>query len=849
MRENFCRQLRLSVHGFALSIVIVLGNHAICMFSSPVLADEQVVSGAENVKVLVGVGGIGRFLSNRWGMTKATITNRGESPVSNLIVVTPAGTGGLQYARQIEVPAKVAFDSVWPVRLSNAEVNGITEFQFLHFPGGEDDGVIRHQQYENEIPTFPGMTKAGPTGLSAWMGETSGVEASHDAIQFLLRAMRFNRTGDQNLVSIQARNLTDRSECLDPLDTLTISESQLTQFPKACEAIRLWVQRGGRLLIMLDSTGPEVVDLLLGECLPLTVVGETTTNAVQLELNPDYPMDRYPVRAVNREFDEPVRYVRVIPEVGETIWSVDNWPVAIRVPLGRGCVVVTTISPDVFVEEKFNRADDTPPYALIASSRRMQESLFNPRVAPLISESAAAQQSAAMIGYEIPSRRAAFLFLTLFPVSLLLVGTLLQRRAGGERLVWVLPALAVLSAVPSIAFGLRVRAIAPATVIEASVIQSSAGQSGLASDGFATVYVPAPTDLSMSSDSGSRLDIPVDNANRDYRRLIWTGPDENVWTHLKQPAGLRTFPVESIRRPESAWQAVATFDEQGIVGQLLSDDPAAAADVMLAGTGLDRLSISVNAEGKFRGTASDLLPPGRFVKSTLISDEQRYRAALLESVFDNANRSELFPAEVSLLFWDGKPHSALQIADQEARRKQMVLVAQSIQLRSPQAGQLITIPSPLLPFRSVATSLGGFGSAFNNSQQQWVAQESAGEILLRYQIPMVCVPLEPESADVELLIRAASRVVTVHAGGSDQREEVARISSPLGTHSIMIPSRLIQDSCLNGHLFLGITVSDLDASMKSDTMTGEQDDSWKIERVSLTLKGRWRPPGPSPAAN
>jgi hypothetical protein len=237
------------------------------------------------------------------------------------------------------------------------------------------------------------------------------------------------------------------------------------------------------------------------------------------------------------------------------------------------------------------------------------------------------------------------------------------------------------------------------------------------------------------------------------------------------------------------------------------------------------------------------------MKSTLISDEQRYRTALLESIFTNSNRIEPFPAEVSLLFWEGRQAPALQISDQQARRKQMVLVAQTIKLRPPEAEQLITIPSPLLPFRSIATSSGGFGSAFNNAQQQWVPQESAGVILLKFQIPAVCVPLEVESADVELLIRAASRVVTVESGKHDQLEEVARLTSPLGTHSISIPDRLIQDSCLLGHLFLSINVSDLDDSMKSDTMTGEQDDSWKIERVSLTLRGRRKPGGQSSPAN
>jgi hypothetical protein len=64
------------------------------------------------------------------------------------------------------------------------------------------------------------------------------------------------------------------------------------------------------------------------------------------------------------------------------------------------------------------------------------------------------------------------------------------------------------------------------------------------------------------------------------------------------------------------------------------------------------------------------------------------------------------------------------------------------------------------------------------------------------------------------------------------------MKSPLGTHSISLPVELIRESCLAGRLYLQISVSGLDASMKSESMTGEQDDSWQIQRVSLTLKGR-----------
>lgn len=824
-----------SLVGFMLGIV--LG----CLPTQTHLADETTKSDEDEVRTIVGVGGTSRFVTNRWGVAKATILNQGESPTSHLIVVTPQDSDGLQYARQIEVPARAMFDTVWPVRMANKPARGLSDFQYLYFPGGVDDGVIRHTPLDGQIPFFSGQTRNGPYGLTGWISDSRKGLRSDDAVQQMLRAMRFSKVGDQTLIAVSPRDITERVECLDPLDTLAVSDGQLNQFPHACEAIRLWVQRGGRLLLLLDSTGSEVARLLLGDCLPLTVVGETSTNEVQLDLNPAHQANQNQTRVVKREFDEPVRYIRVIPDEGETLWSVDNWPVAIRVPLGSGTVVVTTISPDVFIEQRPDRANETPAYAMIASSGRMQEALFNFRSVPIISQAAAAKQAAAMIGYEIPSKNSALLFLVLFPVSLVITGVLLQRRAGGERLIWALPLLAILTAIPAVAFGLRIRATAPATVIETTVIQSTPGQSRLASVGYATIYVPGPMDPGVSSTTGSKLDIPAEPTNRDYKRLIWSGPTDNAWKNLKLSTGLKTFPVEAIRRPESNWQAVATFDENGIRGNLVIDDPSAAAGLLLAGSGVDQMSLTLKPNGEFTGTVSDVLASGQYSDSTLISDEQGYRAALLASSFGNTDRLDPFPGAPSLLFWDERQNPALQIDDKTARRIQTVLVVQTLQLRPPAMGKQVTIPSPLLPYRSLASAGGSFSSAFNNAQKEWLLQESTGEILLEFQIPSVCVPLEPDSADLMIVIRAASRIVSVLSGSNGSLQQVAQFKSPLGTQSISIPAELIRESCLTGRVFLQINVSDLDDSMKSETMTGEQDDSWKIERVSLTLKGRRKP--------
>ena len=670
-------------------------------------AQEPVAVASGDVDARAGVGGLGRYITNRWSVVKATISNFSDTSASSLVVVTPSDSGGLQYARQVEVPAQVAFDAIWPVRLAGAVSPGTVEFQYLHFPGGEDDGVIRHEQHDRQIPTFSGITRNGPVGLTGWIVEAGDVPQSDTGMHFLIRAMRFNKHNDQNILSFPARDINERRECLDPLDQLTISDPQLHRYPQACEAIRKWVQNGGRLLIQLDRTGREAAEILLGESLPLTIVGAASSNTIQLDLNPDYQENQYPVRVVNREFDEPVDYLQVVPGAGETMWSVDGWPVAVRVPIGNGIAVVTAISPDVFIERKTDTAEGSPPYSLIPSSRRMLESLFSPRTPPLLEEPAAARYAAAMVGYEIPSQRTALLLLVIFPVVLIALGILLQRRAVGERLIWILPTLAIVTAAPAIAMGIHTRSVAPTTIIETIAIQSAPGASEVASEGFATIFVPGTTDLLVASQTGTVFDVRAEAANLDYRRLVWTGADTNAWKNLSQPAGSKTLPIHGVVRLESPLQAIATFDENGLQGKLLTAGLSNPHDPIFSGDSPDRMSLIMNSAGEFRGGVAEVLAPGQFLNASFISEEQRFRSALLESVFSKKDRLDAFPAAPAVLFWAESKEPGLIIGNEGVRRMQSILVVHPLRMVPPEAGRTITIPPPLLPYRSVRTAKGG----------------------------------------------------------------------------------------------------------------------------------------------
>lgn len=802
-------------------------------------ADEPTTGDDSEWKVRVNAGGIGRYVAGRWGMTKAVVSNEGTSTQSGLVVITPPGSQGLQYAKKIAVPAHASFETAWPVRIGAVNTK-ISEFPYLVFPDGLEDGLIHRKAHDEFIPNYSGMVELNRmTGMTGFLSDRNEPTEHLDATLILLRMFLSSRTQDQKVLSINAEDLSQHSECLEPLDQLTVTSSGLLNFPHAIASIRAWVQRGGNLWIRLDRTGLDPARAILADALPLSVVGETTTNDVTLTLNPGYRQSLFPTRQVERTFDEPIRYVRVVQDGGDVMWSIDDWPVAMRVPVGRGTVMVTTVDSSVFFGHKDRNQQNTPEFQLIPSAEVMQQTLFGMRQESMLRQKAVTAQAAKDIGYSIPSKSTAILLTLCFPVLLLGFGVWLQHREKGERLVFVLPILAAIVALPAIGIGSLGRRVAPTTVIETGLVHSVPGWRQLVSDGYASVFNVGANSLEVAGANGAVLEVNGDLTNRSYRQLVWTGSDISRWKNLDQPDGIQTFAERSIEPLDSPISVTASFDENGVVGKLNPGGLKDIADVLIAGFGSDRMSVTLESDGSFHGTPQDVLANGNYINSTFVRDQQSRRAEIYASVFDVTEHNRAFPQTTSLMFWAQSNHEHFSIGDADARRERSLLCVHPLRMLSPEIGAKITIPSAFIAFRTTNNSEGrGFSGVYDNARRQWLKTETASLSFLECQIPAVCLPFEAETAQMDLTIRAGSRTLSLSAGSYDSQTLISTVISPLGKQTITIPPDLIRESLRNGKFYLTLSVSDLDDSEQDYEASATQDDYWEILQLQFTLTGK-----------
>jgi len=74
---------------FADVIGFLLAGLMWCCHARGTSAEEPVSANPDDVTARVGVGGFGRYTTDRWGIARATISNRGDTSASSLVMFGP----------------------------------------------------------------------------------------------------------------------------------------------------------------------------------------------------------------------------------------------------------------------------------------------------------------------------------------------------------------------------------------------------------------------------------------------------------------------------------------------------------------------------------------------------------------------------------------------------------------------------------------------------------------------------------------------------------------------------------------------------------------------------------------
>ncbi|HUG92630.1 MAG TPA: hypothetical protein VML55_17450, partial [Planctomycetaceae bacterium] len=685
------------------------------------------------------------------------------------------------------------------------------------------------------LPTVTGLIEDYPPDDRAlWLND------AHAAVV----AMRVAMNQKKFVSEFHDEFLPQTLEALDGVDQLVLAGNRVAHDAAALVAIRQWLAGGGRLWIMLDRVAPETVALLLEDAWTCQIVDRVSLTTVAIE---GVTRETRHVPVEPRDFEEPVEFVRVLPSGVSQSFQINGWPAAFWQRVGDGHVLFTTLAargwtrprdPNSHVSDEllFSGVVGVEPFQYLAAEfvRPRETAAVAPEVwRPMLED---------QIGYQILSRRTVFGVLGGFCGVLFAAGIVLARCRRLEWLRWIAPGAALTAAAALLLGAHRLKQEVPATVSVGQFAQAAPGTSDVVVTGLAALYHQQQGGEPLAATSGGVVWPDMQGLSGTTRRMVWTDLDRWHWQNLKLPPGVRAAPMQFAARLNRPLEARARFGPEGLTGRLETGPFAQPADALIATPARMRLAIRLKADGTFSAGPSDVLAPGDFVASGLLSDEQRRRQSVYRRLFTaHEDADAVDPPKLFVWAEPLDPGFEFSAAD---RRAGSALLSIPLAIEPTPPGTRVRIPPAFIPYRAgPGPGEEAFASAYSNRNGRWSDKSGYAENWLRFQMPESLLPLELKRVRLTLNIGGPARRIEIAGVANGERVSLESRLDPVGTLHFDVDRPDVLATDASGGLLLGVLVGPV-----GDTSTGltpegtpEIRDRWKIEYLRLEAEGETQP--------
>ncbi len=771
--------------------------------------------------------GARQYRGGRWGVVGVDITNASDEPAEVMASVGLEEDGTLRYARKIWVPPKSLRRTWAPLRIpKKTTTNRRQEIycQLIQSHGGVEQVKSRDYEYEQHTSSLRLVNQPYITGVITDLGDYRTGQTLDPRYESVIASRAAASLGRQ-VALIGSVYLPSLPEAYDAIDQLVIYNDRFAEDPVACAAIRAWLNAGGVIWLHLDRVELAGVAKLLGERFRCEEVDRVELNSVEIVTVKKRSGITYTGK---RDFELPAPMVRVAVEDVTVTHEVEGWPAAFTMPYGRGKVIVTAVGGQAWLTTPAQARDYSLQGHFDASIELSELSVTDNRVPTPATVDVFSNYLTEQIGYEVVGRTPIVLTLSVFCAFLLTAGIALARRGRLEQMAWVAPLSAVLASLPMIWLGLRSQNSAPSTVVMGQYVEIGDSSNSASVSGALAFYQPEPATVSIGANNGGVFEPEFQGIGESIRRMVWTDMDRWKWERIRLMGGVRRAEIRhSLRLPETV-EARGAFDESGFRGSLMGGLPL--TDALIATPSRPGIAARIQ-DGEISAAATEQLAEGEFIAEAILSDEQRRRQQVYQTMFANDSRDRPYPTRRLLLGWTD-PFD-LQFEFPEGVRKiGAALVAIPLSIDAPKSGQRMLIPSSFVHLQTVAGPSGVAGGSplYNMRTGQWVEAKSASQIWLRCSPPAELLPAKIDKAVIRMKATIPSRKLTIASFTNGQVAPVFERANVIGPIEITIDgaNSLALDS-ENGFL-LGIMVSEeVDPSKQAGGV------QWKVDYLQVEI--------------
>ena len=810
--------------------------------------------------------GMRSFVGDRWGSLQVIAVN--PTPEDREVFVTIFNSRDQvdQYCKTVWVPANSRITTWLPFFAGTGELgqagakatnsgpsqNGAGPPGLALAPPSQDPVDIRawvvdvHNGVETAVPTSTGENFVEIRVPLALREQRSAILHDHertgpeskDMVYEAMVAMRVATRNTRRISEMVPGEIPADPVVLGTFDNILIATDDIFRQTGFIDALRGWLLKGGQLWLMLDKVSPEVAQQILGDCVALEWVDDTSMNSFTLESKYD------PVNPSTELFyEDPVTQRRVILDGGEVEMEINGWPALFWLPYGRGKIMVTTLEARGWVR-KFGQQDVVAGMGGRGEVNEMQRQLFqhdfvlvdpmksaaekfvegsrSPAPEPMDSRQFAADQ----IGYTIPSR---FLIgSVLFTFCLVLAGSgwYLVSIDRASLMLGLSPILSLVCGGVLYGVGVANRDQAPETLAELQFVRVVDGSTQLDKESTGTVYVTSGEERTITSSAGDLVHLQRTEANNEYRRMIWN--DDHIWDldNVVLPAGQTYMSQPSIEQMDRPVRISATFDPSGLTGTLDIPGVVKPTDGVIV---FEKGFAPVRFEGsnQFRVDAMDSLAVGQFISSDVLSDQQRRHQEFYRRMF--VERGDWEALRPILFFWDDVRPVSVTIPGIETHAG-AAFYSVPLTLSTPEPGTAVTIPQSLLQIRTGSDAMGEMVSPLYSWRSgEWVESKSYSTVFLRFKVPEALVPIRLDRVKFSIDLQAEDRTVEFATVIDGELNPLKRVDSPRETFTFEVtdtPSLGLNPK--NEWVF----------ALKVDRLVNQTDiAAWKINDLKIEMSG------------
>lgn len=732
--------------------------------------------------VTVAPAGIQRFAPDAWSSLSVVGVNPTDQDSEEVVSVFLAEDAAVQFSRRMWVPANSKRQAWLPFHISKNVPRDELQLTLSTMRLDQEQGVERFAKNSSGEPVRDRSVMLAAEEINtALIGDArrDHLEADATAVDkdvanmiYAARDVAVETPLDLSMVFLTANFMPRSHRCLDELDQLVIAGDQLLRDPAGIETVRQWLHRGGRLWIMVDQTDPQLVDELLGDDSDLSIVDRVELNEFELEIT--NPSAGQTVTSEPWSSERPATLVRVVTEIDEIAYRINGWPAAAWKTVGRGEVLLTTLEP-----HGWGIDSAAPTIALTSLAKRF----FEPRQRPFQYRDHITPILENQIGYAIPSRSTAAIVLGANVIIVLCFGVWWMLRRTLERLAFLIPCSAVLSAAVLFWIGKQQTQSVPSTIATGQVVQSFTASPRIEVSAFHAVY-------SQNEEPGgpvSKQSVVVSSqadASSQSKRIQWNdaGASETLGDRLP-PGVVRHYQSSSTETLQRPMKVRGSFDRDGFVGRIEGVSAETCEDAVAIEAFNRASAIKIDSADEIwplRCGIADLLPADRYASGAFLSEEQRLRQEFVQAVF-REGLGQPFGASPNILLWT-KPFGEVATMPASFKEQGASLAAIPIEIQTPPPGTDFRIPATFIGL-DLAKSVRGTSTVFNPRTGQWMEDVTKSkQVDLRFSFPRAVAEMSLKQVNVHLKINAPSRnvIIKCRPAGSQQAVIVHEANSPTG---------------------------------------------------------------------